>query len=135
MWYFPPSVGPSDRNQQVLIMTYFRHTLVLALLLAGCDVIGDPAATITGIDVTVAAPDHFIEIQDVAGRTYARVESFPASVDIQLYSEGRAYFIVEMRRTDDGFRAVAASDGFMARNLTGSSYTTSGNVEAVLSLE
>ena len=116
-------------------MKYLPHTFVLALLLTGCDAVGSPAATITGIDVDLAAPDHFIEIQDVAGRTYARVESFPASVDIQLYSEGRTYFIVEMRRTDDGFRAVAASDGFMARDLTGSSYTTSGNVEAVLSLE
>lgn len=108
---------------------------VFALLISGCDTVGAPAATITGIDVDLAAPDHFVEIQDVAGRTYAHIESFPATVDIQLYSEERAYFIVVIRPTDDGLRAVAASDAFMARDLTGSSYTTSGNVEAVLSLE
>ena len=107
----------------------------MALLLAGCDAIGDPVATITGIDVTVAAPDHFIEIQDVAGRSYARVKSFPASVDIRLYSEERTFFIVEIRQTDDGFQAVAASDAFIARDLTDDTFTTSGGVEAVLSLE
>jgi len=116
-------------------MTYFPHTLVLALLLAGCDAVGDPAATIIGIDVDVPVPEDFVEIQDVSGRSYARVESFPASVDIQLWSEGRAYFIIVLRRTDDGLRAVAASDGFDARDLTGDTYTTTGNVEAVLSLE
>ncbi|MCH7639819.1 MAG: hypothetical protein IH855_10200 [Bacteroidetes bacterium] len=116
-------------------MKYLHHAFVLALLFSGCDSVGDPVATITGIDVAVAAPDHFVEIQDVAGRTYARVENFPASVHIQLYTEGRAYFIVEMRRTDGGLQAVAASNGFMARDLTGDTYTTSGDVEAVLSLQ
>ncbi len=115
-------------------MKYLPHAFVLALLLSGCDAVGDPVATITGIDVAVAAPDHFVEIQDVAGRTYARVENFPASVHIQLYSEERAYFVVVIRRTDDGFRVVAASDSFMARDLTGETFTTGGNVEAVLSL-
>jgi len=116
-------------------MNYLPHALVLALLLTGCDAAGSPAATITGINVAVAAPDHFVEIQDVAGRTYGHVESFPASVDIQLWSEGRAYFIVEIHRTDNGLRVVAASDAFMTRDLTGDTFTTSGGVEAVLSLE
>ncbi len=116
-------------------MKYLPHAFILALLVSGCDSDGSPAATITGIDVAVAAPDHFVEIQDVAGRTYAHVESFPASVDIQLYSEDRAYFIVEIRPADNGLLTVAASDAFMARELTGDTFTTSGGVEAVLSLE
>ncbi len=132
---FSPRWDRPTETNRLFIMTYFRYAFVMALLLAGCDAIGDPVATITGIDVTVAAPDHFIEIQDVAGRSYARVESFPASVDIRLYSEERTYFIVEIRRTDDGFQAVAASDSFIARDLTDDTFTTSGGVEAVLSLE
>ena len=116
-------------------MKYFPLAFILVLLLSGCDAVGDPAATIIGIDVDLTVPEDFVEIQDVAGRSYARVESFPASVDIQLWSEGRAYFIVVMRRTDDGLQVVASSDAFMARDLTGDTFTTSGNVEAVLSLE
>ena len=116
-------------------MKYVPHAFVLALLLSGCDGVGEPAATIIGIDVSVASPDHFIEIQDFDGRSYARVESFPASVDIQLWSEGRDYFIIVLRPTDDGLQFVRASDGFKARDLSGTTFTTNGNVEAVLSLE
>ena len=116
-------------------MTYFRHVFLLALLVSGCDSAENPVATITGIDVEVSASDEFIEINDVAGRPYIRVESFPASVDLQLWSEGRDYFVVLYRRTADGIQLLGTSDSFKATDLVGATYTTNGDVRAVLTLE
>lgn len=124
-------------------MKHFRHILLLALLvttcsgLTGCDATSNPAAMITGIDIVVQpGANEFIEIQDGAGRAYARVESFPAAVDVPLYSAGRDYFIVLIGRNEDGtFRAIGASNGFKTDDLTGVSYTTSGGIEAVLTLQ
>ncbi len=116
-------------------MKYTHHILYLAFLLAGCDAVGSPIATITGVDVAVADVDEFVEIQDVSGRSYARIEDFPADVDVQLFSEGRDYFIVLLSISNGDTAFVAASESFKAGDLTGSSFTTSGDVEAILTLE
>ncbi len=128
--------GTVQLTQLDYLMKYFLVFLPFAFAISGCDAIGTPVATITGVDVAINGADEFVEIQDVSGRAYARIESFPASVDIPLYSEARDYFVVVIRpASGGGFEFVAASETFKAVELTGSSFITGGNVEAVLTLE
>ncbi|MDX1439554.1 MAG: hypothetical protein R3284_06590 [Rubricoccaceae bacterium] len=115
-------------------MTLPRLAPLFALLLfIGCDAIGEPAATITSIDLDIEG--HVVEIQDIAGRAYLRVESFPADVDVELWSENRTYVIVVMQQIGEDFEFVARSDGFNSEDLIGSEYVTEGDVNAVLTLQ
>ena len=103
------------------------------LLMGGCDALFDnsePVATIVGIDAETNGS--YLEIQDVSGRRYARVTSWPASIDVPITTDERHYLIASLDSLDTGFRLIETSDTFTAADFSGDEFVTSGELNATL---
>lgn len=122
-------------------MSLQRTSLFAALLLCigltGCDEINPPTevfARITSIDFETDGD--LIEINDVAGRQYIQVTELPATVNVPITSLDRDYLVVVLNEVEGGgYTVLETSDQFTAREFSGSEFVTSGDVNAVLTIQ